>query len=42
VPIGVLCGIASAIGLGSIAVKVLARRGPEMLQALATSPAGRR
>jgi ABC-2 type transport system permease protein len=42
VPVGVLCGLASAIGLGSLAVKVLARRGPEILQALATSPAGRR
>jgi ABC-2 type transport system permease protein len=42
VPVGVASGAGSAFWFGSLAIKLLARRGPEMFHALATSPSGRR
>jgi ABC-2 type transport system permease protein len=41
-PVGVVTGTLLAIGLGRIAIARLARRGPEILEALASSPAGRK
>jgi ABC-2 type transport system permease protein len=41
-PIGIVTGVICTFGLGSLATKQLVRRGPEMLEALASSPAGRR
>jgi hypothetical protein len=42
VPVGAGTGCLLAARLGSFAIARLARRGPEMLEALASSPAGRR
>jgi ABC-2 type transport system permease protein len=42
VPVGVITGIVSATVLGSIARTRITHHGPEMLQALASSPAGRK
>lgn len=40
--VGLVIGVACAAGLGAVAARRVARRGPEMLQALATATAGRR
>lgn len=42
VPVGVAVGVAVWGGLGRMATTRLVRRGPEMLEALASSPSGRR
>ena len=42
VPVGIVIGVIVAVRLGSVATTRLVRRGPEMLAALASSPAGRK
>jgi ABC-2 type transport system permease protein len=42
VPVGIAIGVVAAVRLGASAIGRLERHGPEMLEALASSPAGRK